>query len=333
MSERALARKVHCLPSAGGLWGILFFCSPAVFAVDMDPGTIIKPATSPAAPDAELLIQPYEPLTGGYTYDSDDAPYLDVNLSIKFRLLPIRYLSAFGGENRLYFTMVTRFGFYWGTRPSSPVIGKRFNPQLLWRYTPNPGSGTTTQFNTYIDVGYAHESNGQLVHTPEQYNDQLRLTPSFQEADQYIHRGWDYLHVVWKPYDIGPASIYLEGKYFFANGLLQGPEDEYHSWENNSQGKQRKAVDGLDVAFDYPSANVLHPVAPDRLFGTFSLSGKYQTGYDTPFRYSTERLELGFQLGSLPIAVWVQHGYMSSLAMYYLNVTSVGVEVRFASFG
>ena len=35
---------------------------------------------------------------------------------------------------------------------------------------------------------------------------------------------------------------------------------------------------------------------------------------------------------SLPLAVWAQHGYMSSLANYYKKVDSFGLEIRFESF-
>jgi len=221
--------------------------------------------------------------------------------------------------------MATRFGFYWDTRAGSPVIGKRYNPQLLWRFTPDVSDGTSTSSKRYIDVGYAHESNGQLVHTPQQYQSQLLLTPDVQEANQYIHRGWDYLHLAWKLNEFGHVATYLEGKYFLPHGLLQGPEDEYHSWEDNPQGKERKAVDGLDAAVEYP-------VHADKILGILDLAAKYQTGYDVPLRYSTERLEVGIQAGPLPLAVWVQHGYMSDLATYYLKVTSYGIEVRFFSF-
>ncbi|MDE2262744.1 MAG: hypothetical protein KGL45_09490 [Gammaproteobacteria bacterium] len=56
---------------------------------------------------------------------------------------------------------------------------------------------------------------------------------------------------------------------------------------------------------------------------------KYVTGYRHPFEFSTVRAELGFQMLSVPLALWVQRGYMSDLATYYVKATSVGIEVRF----
>jgi hypothetical protein len=273
----------------------------------------------------EASLKPYEPLTGGVTHDSDDTRYLDVNLSVQFRLAPI--CDSTSGEHiHLYLTMATRFGFYWDTRAGSPVIGKRYNPQLLLRFTPALSDGTSTTSKSYIDLGYAHESNGQLVHTQQQYQSQLLLTPDVQEANQYIHRGWDYVHLAWTLNEFDHMATYLEGKYFLPHGLLQNPEDQYHGWEQDPQGKERKTVDGLGAAVEYP-------VNAAKIFGLFDLTAKYQTGYDVPLRYSTERLELGLQTRLLPpLAVWVQHGYTSDLAMYYLKVTSYGIEVRFFSF-
>ena len=51
-----------------------------------------------------------------------------------------------------------------------------------------------------------------------------------------------------------------------------------------------------------------------------------------PFKHSTLRCELGFQFLSLPLALWVQHGYLSSLAMYYQRTDSAGLELRFETF-
>ncbi len=51
-----------------------------------------------------------------------------------------------------------------------------------------------------------------------------------------------------------------------------------------------------------------------------------------PLKYSTERVELGMPIFSLPLAIWYQHGYMSDLAMYYLKVNSYGLELRFVAF-
>lgn len=73
----------------------------------------------------------YEPNLVGYTDDDNDRSYLDFRVSLKYSLacdfqnrtwqyfLPYPYI-AFSG----------RFAQYIGTRDSSPVVGKRFNPEF-----------------------------------------------------------------------------------------------------------------------------------------------------------------------------------------------------------
>lgn len=305
-----------------------------------DTGLVPKkvPASDLAATAAsqEPILQPFAPITGGETYDSDDTYFTDVYLSVKIRLSPAPLLPLI----RPFFAMSTRFGFYWGSRPGSPVIGKSYNPELFFRLMgPNETiikgpDGVHYEYRQFFNVGYGHESNGQLVHTPQQYQQQLLTTMGASYADNFIHRGWDYLDFAWKrTWKATDITSYFEGKYFLPDGLLQGPEDEYHSWEDNPEGKPRKAVDGIEETVDWPSGNA-HFVAEcgQGIWCRPNLTLKYLTGYQDPFRYNTIRAEFGFQFFTLPLALWAQHGYMSSLANYYKKVTSVGIEVRFESF-
>jgi len=304
-----------------------------------DSGLVQKnvPASDRAvsAASQEPIVQPFAPITGGETYDSDDTYFLDVNLSLKIRLSPAPLLPLI----RPFFAMTTRFDFYWGSRPGSPVIGKSYNPELFFRIMgPNETiikgpDGIHYEYRQFFNVGYAHESNGQVIHTPAQYEQQLLGSPGVPYTDNFIHRGWDYLDFVWKRTWETNITSYFEGKYFLPTGLLQGQEDEYHSWEDNPQAKPRKAVDGIEETVDWPSTNA-HFVAEcsHGIWCRPNLTLKYLTGYQDPFRYNTFRGEFGFQLFTLPLALWVQHGYMSSLANYYKNVTSVGIELRFESF-
>ena len=361
-------RSAFLRPAVFGLlWATLIaaLCGVPSTAIAIDPGVVVvkpkkqvetdeKNSKRVCEREAEPILQSYEPITGGYTHDSEDTGFLDVNLSLKIRLLPWCWTPTYVHP---YFAMATRFGFYWGSRHDSPVIGKSYNPLLLFRFllkqdTRNkdqkraPDSGSSYERADYIDViPYAHQSNGQLIHTRAQYDDQLQslLIPSY--TNNFIHRGWDYIGILWKSSwtQSQELATYLEGRYFIPDGFLQGPEDEYHSWENNLQGKPRKAVDGLSATFEYPSSWAHFVIDPSEhecdqhatglqyLKCAFrpNLTMKYLTGYYRPFKYSTERIELGFQVGTLPLALWYQHGYMSSLAMYYEKVTSTGIEVRF----
>jgi hypothetical protein len=360
--------RLNVLVMRGTIWGAIIplLCVVPATALAIDPGVVIaKPQKQPeeerknesvCAKEAEPILQSYEPLTGSYTHDSNDTGFLDINLSLKIRLLPWCWTPS-SVHVHPYFAMATRFGFYWGSRHDSPVIGKSYNPLLLFRFLlkqdttnkdkkPAPDDGSSYERADYIDlIPYAHQSNGQLIHTQQEYDDQLKslLIPSY--TNNFIHRGWDYTGIVWKKSWTSSQELatYLEGRYFIPVGFLQGPEDQYHSWEMNPQGKPREAVDGLSATAQFPTSYayfVVEPSAPECRNGNSELqflkcmirpniTMKYATGYDTPFKYSTERVELGFQVGTLPLALWVQHGYMSSLAMYYEKVTSIGMEVRF----
>ncbi len=303
-------------------------------AIAQDAGVIDRvPPKYGTRPTEEPVFQPYEPNTGGYTKDDDDVGYLDARLSLKIRFPIMRRVPDF----RLFLTMSTRVAFYWGSRPGSPVIGRSYNPKLLFRFllpasdfSPSP-DGNAFEYNQFLDLAYAHESNGQLIHSQDEYDRQLIATPPPQYTNNFIHRGWDYLEIAWKR-RYSQLSVHADGKYFIPKGFLQGREDEYHPWENNSQGKPRKSVDGIQLSAAYP-ASCADFQSSCKLWPLDSnLTFRYLTGYDTPFRYDTLRAELGFRVLSIPWALWVQDGYMSSPAMYYVKVRSFGLEVRFNSF-
>jgi hypothetical protein len=323
--------------------GLMLACLLPGIGSAVDTG-LVKMKTAKTASgepiQVEPILQPYEPITGGYTHDSNDTGFTDVNLSLKVRLLPLRYAH---GNIRPYFAMSTRFGFYWGSRPDSPVIGKSYNPLLLIRLLLSPRridspDGRTVEQADYIDfIPYAHQSNGNLIHTQQEYDAELASLHVPSYTNDFIHRGWDYVGLIWKKswkksVSSPDVATYLGATYFLQRGFLQGPADEYHSWENNPEGKPRRAVDGLMFMVEYPSRYAHFTVDSPSILSRPNITLKYLTGYDTPFAYSTVRAELGFQLFSLPLALWAQHGYMSSLAMYYQKVSSYGLEVRFESF-
>src|SRR5437016_1280197 len=168
---------------------------------------LVAVATAARAVDVALsnhegdLLQPYEPTTAGYTKDGRDVPFMDLTLSLKCPLLPKNWISP----NGLFLAFTGRFGFYWGTRYSSPVVGKSYNPKLIWRYLPSVedrpsafGKSESREYAEYLDFAYAHQSNGQTISTAVQYDDAQRVAERPDFANDYISRGWDYLEVVWK---------------------------------------------------------------------------------------------------------------------------------------
>jgi hypothetical protein len=297
---------------------------------------------------SENFIEAYEPNTIGYTHDDDDVGFLDFTISLKYRLLPKTLRSLTNGDaNRVYFAFTGRYGFYVGTRESSPVIGKRFNPKFIWRYVTSSGTGqfmradgsgpeVPQEYLSYLDFAYAHESNGQSIDSPQEYvTAQANAErPSF--ANDYLSRGWDYLEVVWKKLAVDRPtfrlSTYLDGKYFLHDGLLQGRPEEYNSWEMNPEGKPRSAVDGLSALLDFEHNHIFWEWRGAPLLAYPRASLTYVTGYDSPFEHSTFRLEVGAQLIELPVTVWYQNGYNSDLAQYFKKVASYGVEIKIGGF-
>lgn len=100
----------------------------------------------------------------------------------------------------------------------------------------------------YVDYAFlAHESNGQSIDTPEEFQQELRTAEKAEFANDRISRGWDYLELVWKhiPDKIETLSTYVTLKYFLPKGPLQGKAEEYNDWENDPEGKPRNRVNGV----------------------------------------------------------------------------------------
>ncbi len=306
----------------------LFLILLTVFEIHADEGCTREP-TEP------LKLQSYEPNTVGFTWDENDVRYLDFKLSQKY---PISHNGRFKTKEeqgyRLYpyFTFTGRFGMYLGERDSSPVIGKRFNPTLIFRRW--LGSR-----DDYLDIGYAHESNGQRITTLQSFQ-QLRNefsvngeNPEF--ARDYISRGWDYYDFTWrhcKNSSSRKTSAYLKLKYFLGDGLLQGEPEEYNQWEGGNEGKKRKYVDGI----------TLHGKTVWRYNNRYISGIKgavlYTTGYKDVSKYNTYRAEITLifrnitVIHNLPIMLWGSRGYNSDLVDYYKRIDSWGFSFELRNF-
>ena len=298
----------------------------------------LKKDTCDTLPGGEARLCSYEPNTLGYTKDSDDVGFMDFTLSVRYQLFPdltttgLNRLKAGLGDNTVLYSAATvRFGQYIGTRESSPVIGKRFNPKLFVRHW------TDKKHTEYVDFAFlAHESNGQSIDTPEELRQERRTAERPEFANDRISRGWDYLEVIWKriPWKRNPneddkgatLSTYATLKYFLPRGPLQGRAEEYNTWENDSEGKSRNRVNGVAGMLKYVEDGSW------LIFRDFKFAARYETGYRDIFQYSTLRLELGTKFLQLPINLWTQTGYGSDLAQYYKKVSSLGIEVQLGSF-
>ncbi|HEY5594673.1 MAG TPA: hypothetical protein VIL61_05870 [Nitrospiria bacterium] len=282
-------------------------------------------------------LQSHEPNTVGLTFDSNDVPYLDLKFSLKY---PILHNGLYCGRTAdswglpfLYAAGTVRFAQYSSNdRHSSPVIGKRYNPMLFGRYWFK--SEDNVDKYAYIDLGYAHESDGQSIDDPASYDALRASNPDHPEfANDFISRGWDYYNLSGKEYFvIGDVilSTYLDLKYFPTRSPPQGKTEEFNDWEVARDGKPRRSVDGITGALKFSSKTL--KVCRDFL-KSCKLAAIYTTGYKDPFKYSTVRLEFTGRAWALPpVMVWWSDGYNSDLVDYFKRVRSYGFSVELRTF-
>jgi hypothetical protein len=304
------------------------FLSSAAYAVDSDRCFTQRMGEGKDQLDKEPALCSYEPNTVGFTKDSDDVLFMDFKLSVRYQMYPF---PKQGGNWATFFAATVRMGQYIGTRDSSPVIAKRFNPKIFVR-TWDDG-----EHSSYWDFGYNHESNGQAIHTLEQYNaaqaEQQSANGHAEYANDYISRGWDFLEVIRKhTFEASKTSEstgYLTLKYFLPRGIFQGKPEEYGTNfpESDPQGKPRNQVNGIGAIYKYRESD-----AAWCLTNNCKVAATYDTGYHKIARYNTVRLEYGFKLEHLPLTIWGQTGYGSDLAQYYKKVSSYGFELEIGSF-
>lgn len=282
----------------------------------------------------------YEPNRLGWTFDDNDVNegYLDAVFSLKYPLFHDGYYSQDSSPLNAYLAFTGRFSQYIESRDSSPVIGKRFNPKFFLRHWLGDDS-------RYVDIGLAHESNGQNINSEEAY---LRERADFESEGQdpefardYISRGWDYLSLDWRhAWGEYPAGLntYVNLKYFLDDGPFQGDPEEYNDWEGDGVNK-RKEYDGLSFLGKYRfdrSYCLTHLVpakaeewTPNFCLGKFAWT--YTTGYDGVFDNNTNRLEFTVNLWGVPVMIWGQSGYNSDLVDYYQDVNSWGFALELQS--
>lgn len=282
-----------------------------------------------------LKLQSYEPNTIGWTWDKGDVDegYLDFKISLKY---PMFHKGNPKKANDYlpspYFAFTGRLGQYIGSRNSSPVIGKRFNPKLFFRYW----IGGDAE-DKYFDIGYAHESNGQSVNSETMYqnlvNDFLAKGEEAYYADDYISRGWDYWDLVWKHKQNsmgGYVTTYINYKYFLDDGYLQGEPEEYNAWEGGTDGKKRKQVDGITLIAKYSKG--FDSDAQCGFLPACKVALLYTTGAEDTFKYNTTRLEFTTKVFDIPIMLWASRGYNSDLVDYYQDVDSYGISIEMRTF-
>ena len=279
-------------------------------------------------------LETYKPNYIAYRKDSGDVAFMDFQLSLKYPILHDNTPEPpnYGWLPAPYLAFTVRSGQYIETRDSAPVIAKSYNPELFFRYWINSETKPKGSVDS-IDIIYGHESNGQSINTELSYQQkQTDLTNRGEDigfSDDYISRGWDYASFRWthnwdqELSDKSQFTTYITFKKFLANGLLQGDIEEYNHWENDAEGKPRSETDGISLMFRLNTEFEGDVISGDKILIS------YVTGLEDSFTNNTFKMEFALDVGNLPLMVWLSHGYNSSVARYYREVTSVGIGLEF----
>ena len=270
--------------------------------------------------------------------------YMDATLSIKYPIFkPVIEAAARQFDvdpethtPRLYLAFSTRFSQYIASRESSPVVARRYNPELFLRVWRDGSQGRANP--SYWDFGYGHESNGQRISDLPA----LQLAQASAESNgdlagsarEQISRGWDYVSIDWNkqwntpflPSLGGRTETLIEYRHYVNNGLLQGKPEEYNSWEGDGLGeKSRNYYSGLKFSLQYD----LLDIACYTLVCFNRVQLTHETGYAKPFENNTTRLELSTELLGLPFYIWGRSGYNNDLVDYYKQSNSWGIGLEF----
>lgn len=272
--------------------------------------------------------------------DSDDINqlFLDFTVSTKHTLFPNLVPLVRGQEvvadvlervvpgdseylMQLYLSFTGRFSQYVGTRDSSPVVSRRFNPTVFYRLW--------TSGESWLDLGFAHESNGQRVDDPEAFRreqqDYINHGEPAAFARDSLSRGWDYSMVEWKRVWTPRISTQLKLRHYLDKGPLQGPAEEYNTWEDGgTKVRPRRQFDGVSLELQY-DFNRSRCFVGDYFICFKDMALTQETGYSAMFKRNTTTIEFTTDVLGLPIQLWAKTGYNSDLVDYYNYTNSWGL--------
>lgn len=279
-----------------------------------------------------------------------DEVYMDAELSIKYPFLTGPIESAFNKVNfghdnvvpRLFFSASTRFSQYIKTRKSSPVVARRYNPELFLRlWQPN---------GNFFDIGYGHESNGQSINDEDSFRkaQEKFVKPSDNELDNLdtfienplfardeLSRGWDYFSFRWRKqwasnlFSIKDSRVEsrFEFKRFLSEGFLQGAPEEYQTWEDDGRRlRPRDEYDGLVYSLQY----FLPTASCEFLICLTKIEIEQATGYQNIFQHNSTELQLTMNIFDIPFHVWGKSGYNNDIVDYYDYTNSWGIGFDFS---
>lgn len=288
------------------------------------------------------LLSSHEASELQFRNDSDDAhTYMDFTLSLKHplfaNLAPFERLQETGADvlealipgdeeffMQLYIAFSGRFSQYIGTRESSPVVARRFNPSLFYR--------VWTSEQAWFDFGLGHESNGQRINNQaaflrEQEDYRLHGEDAVFARDS-LSRGWDYTFFDWQRAWNERWISHLQFRHFLNDGPLQGKSEEYNTWEDGgTQLRPRSQYDGVRASLQYNFNRSQCFIGSWFIcFKQFEIT--QETGYSAMFANNSTTLEFTTDFFGLPVQLWGRSGYNSDLVDYYRYSNSFGLGIE-----
>ncbi len=275
-----------------------------------------------------LNLETFEDNFIGTTWDSDDRVFMDFTVSLVYELFNFaRYADK---DIAFKFAFTGRLGQYIGTRYSSPVVGKRFNPYFFFEYRP-------ACKNMFMSLGYGHESNGQSIDDSVTFMSSANSANSDEhQSIDYISRGWDYIglgylhnfHLLANCISTFNGSL----RAYLNNGLLQGPTEGYRVWERDWYGKRyaRNEVSGISgtlIADFVPRSNINSKGVRIK-----RIKLGYETGIMAPFLTNSFKCSITVNAMHVPLTFSYSNGYNGDLAQYGIRNNSFSVGLLLSSF-
>jgi hypothetical protein len=291
----------------------------------------------------------YEPTYGIYKWTQDDESSIRAHFSFRYLIFTAdcvgtyRRTSAaterkvaldklrdcFDGENRRhewYLMYTGEFDFYWGTRPSSPVINRINNPGFHYRLY-----NEDSRFQ-WFDFGVEHRSDGQTTDVYEEV-----VTPAgkvrvaelaYQRGDHAyfdtVSRATNYFTA--ETHYLASRSIDLQAR---VKLLYFGNETDITWGPLADQGVKMRDYDRFRFILNY----TIGGRKPDRTLGEQpSMFAEWTVGDKM---LQSDSLNLGLYLpiptpsGRLPFFARVHLGPMETLSNYTQNQTSFGLGLMF----
>lgn len=240
--------------------------------------------------------------------NGNDEAHAEFSLSIKYPL--------FGGDGNstLFFAYTGDYDFYLFSRESSPVISRRQNPGLFYRYNWLSGSDQTVNA---ISIGWFHESNGQTIETREEYD-------ATENAADYVSRGWDYLALGIESQLFGVnSSLFVEAQLNIycdcqAFGAMDSREDDIF-WKDVDEQPNVNDYNGINF-------NVFYTIEKDTRFSVSLRAGNRDSDAVQNISY---RVDAVLPVFSLPVKFFYFNGYGVNIATYHERGSYYGIGVDF----